>query len=399
VISFTGPSAFFRSTTARRARGQSLVELALIAPILIVMAMAVWDGGSVLREQVVLQQAARDGARVAATGYGTAILDAVVANAVIASARDLPGVSSTVSYPDAQSVQVRVTYVHSLITPVLRQAWAGGEGTMSLQASATFYLPHLTPVPATLVLPTQTPIPALTATPTATPVPAATSTPSPTSTATSTAVPTATVTATPPPTATQTRTATPPPTATPSPTSTSTSTATPSPTLTPSPTATPTRTPTLTPTSTSTATRTPTPSATATPTPTQTIAPTPTPTSALPCGTGVKTFPAFTANSGYWCTVHVTSSSLISAAWQENDDPRNQIVIIQGPPGPTSGNLATNQRLFGVLIAITSAPPAAAACQNAGLYSVYFFDGGVDIPAGSTGLVSLVSCNQGNQGG
>ena len=113
----------------------------------------------------------------------------------------------------------------------------------------------------------------------------------------------------------------------------------------------------------------------------------------------MKTFPAFTANSGYWCTVQVTSSSLISAAWQENDDPRNQIVIIQGPPGPTSGNLATNQRLFGVLIAVTSAPPAAAACQNAGLYSVYFFDGGVDIPAGSTGLVTLVSCNQGNQGG
>ena len=49
------------------------------------------------------------------------------------------------------------------------------------------------------------------------------------------------------------------------------------------------------------------------------------------------------------------SGTLRYDVWQENDDPRNQIVIIQGPPGPTSGNLATNQRLFGVLIAITSA--------------------------------------------
>jgi Flp pilus assembly protein TadG len=166
---------------ARRARGQSLVELALVAPILILLAMSVWDGGSALREQVVLQQAARDGARVAATGYGTAVLNSVVADAVVASARDLPGLSSTpgyltISYPDAQSVQVRVTYAHSLITPVLRQLWSGGSGTISLQASATFYLPQLTPVPATLV-PTPTPTPTQTPLPTPTPLPTATPTP------------------------------------------------------------------------------------------------------------------------------------------------------------------------------------------------------------------------------
>jgi hypothetical protein len=138
---------------------------------------------------------------------------------------------------------------------------------------------------------------------------------------------------------------------------------------------------------------------TATPTPTQTIAPTPTATPALPCGSSLKTFPAFTANSGYWCTVQVTSLSRISAGWQENNDSRNQILIIQGPPGSTSGNLAASGRLLGVLVAVTSSPPAAAACQNPGLYSVYFFDGGVDIPSGSTGLVTLLSCSSGNGGG
>jgi hypothetical protein len=118
----------------------------------------------------------------------------------------------------------------------------------------------------------------------------------------------------------------------------------------------------------------------------------------LPCGTSLKTFPAFTANSGYWCTVTVTSSSRISAGWAENNDPGNQIFIVPGSGGATTGNLAADTRILGILVAVTSAPPAAAACQNPGLYAVYFFDGGVDIPAGSTGLVTVLTCNQGNQG-
>jgi hypothetical protein len=164
-----------------RGRGQSLVELALVAPILILLAMSVWDGGSVLREQVVLQQAARAGARVAATGYGTSVASSVVGNAVLASAGDLPGLSSTpgyltISYPDAQSVRVLVRYDHALITPVLRQMWGNGTGMVALQASATFYVPQMTPVPGTVVPSTATPTPTPTMTPTpvrptATPVP------------------------------------------------------------------------------------------------------------------------------------------------------------------------------------------------------------------------------------
>jgi hypothetical protein len=167
------------------ARGQSLVELALIAPIVIVLAMAAWDGGGVLREQVVLQQAARDGARAAATAYAPGASQSFVAGAVLASAADLPGLSATpgylsITYPDAQSVTVRVQYAHALITPILRQLWSGG--TLTLVASATFYLPQMTPVPATTV--PSTPIPTATATPpaTATPTPTATATPTLTAT-------------------------------------------------------------------------------------------------------------------------------------------------------------------------------------------------------------------------
>jgi len=134
------------------------VELALVAPILILLAMAAWDGGSVLREQVVLQQAARDGARVAATGYGSAVLDTIVSDAVLASAADLPALRNTPGFltitRDPQSVRVQLRSAHALITPILRNLWGGGQGTITLGASATFYLAQLTPVPSPVVLST-----------------------------------------------------------------------------------------------------------------------------------------------------------------------------------------------------------------------------------------------------
>jgi hypothetical protein len=242
-------------------RGQSLVEFALVAPILIVLAMSVWDGGSVLREQVILQQAARDGARIAATTYAPAVLPGCattttgsVADAVLLSAADLPTLSSSpgylnVCYPDAQSVQVQVTSVHALFTPVLRWMWGGSQGSVTLHARATFYVPLS---PATVVAPPATPTP--------TPTPTPTFTPTPTSVPTATSTPSSTPTAT----LTPTRTSTPTPTRTPAPTGT----ATPTNTATPMNTATPTSTstPTMTPTNAPTATLTPTVTPTATPT-------------------------------------------------------------------------------------------------------------------------------------
>ena len=153
-----------------RARAQALVEFALVAPILIMLAMLVWDGGSVLRDQVILQQAARDGARVAATAYASTVFPACgpaispVAEAVKASAVDLPGLSSTVCYPDSQTVHMQVLYVHVLITPILRGIWGDSQGLLTLQANATFYL---APAPASVVPAPPTPTVTPTPTPTA----------------------------------------------------------------------------------------------------------------------------------------------------------------------------------------------------------------------------------------
>lgn len=159
----------------RLAPAQALIELALIAPVLIVLAMVIWDGGAVLREQVVLEQAARDGARVAATGFGTAsVSTSVVCDAVLASARDLPNLTcgaSNITYPDPNTVAVALSYSHPLFTPVVRQVWGGSQGALTLQADASFYVAPATQTPLTVVLstplPTATPVPP---TSTATPV-------------------------------------------------------------------------------------------------------------------------------------------------------------------------------------------------------------------------------------
>lgn len=163
-------------------RAQSLVEFALIAPVVILLAMAAWDGGGVLRDQVILDQAARDGARVAAMYYASTLQTTSVCAAVSTSAADLGSVScgaTNITYPanPPGSVQVQLSWSHALFTPVLRQLWSGGQGTITMHASATFFLPAQTQVPNTVVPSTATP------TPTPTPTPRPTATPSPTATA------------------------------------------------------------------------------------------------------------------------------------------------------------------------------------------------------------------------
>jgi hypothetical protein len=127
----------------RRAPAQSLIEFALLAPVLLVLVVAVWDGGSVLREQVILDAAARAGARLAATAYSGSgsIQPGDVTSAVYAAGADLPlGTSDPVTF-NAASGTVSVSHVHALYTPLLRLLWGNGSGAVTLQAQAKFYVP------------------------------------------------------------------------------------------------------------------------------------------------------------------------------------------------------------------------------------------------------------------
>jgi hypothetical protein len=145
--------------SSRRAPAQSLIEFALLAPVLLVLAILVWDGGSVLREQLILDGAARAGARLAATAYSGAgsIQLGDVTSAVFAAGTDLPLTTGDPVTFNAATGTVTVSHVHALYTPVLRLLWGNGSGTVTLKAQAQFYVPApvlnppLVPVPAPTV--------------------------------------------------------------------------------------------------------------------------------------------------------------------------------------------------------------------------------------------------------
>ncbi|MBV8717379.1 MAG: pilus assembly protein [Chloroflexi bacterium] len=263
-----------------RFKGQSIVEFALMVPVLLVLALITLDVGRLYVFWVDLSNAAREGAYVASIAYSGATPNATVVDAVINENPSLGLQASqvSVSYLSAGTiVSVQVSYPFQPIAPLVRSVFGN---SLSVTASAEFPV-RLQPTVAPTVAPS-------TATPTSTPIPTATNTPtatpSPTNTPTATATPTNTPTATPSPTNTPTATAT----HTNTPTATATPTNTPSPTPSPTNTPTATATPTNTPTATATPTNTPSPTPSPTNTPTATATPTNTPT-ATPSPTNTPT--------------------------------------------------------------------------------------------------------------
>ena len=128
-----------------RQRGQALVETALVAPIVLLLMLAMIDGGMVLRDQVSLQEAARQGARIAATEYSPNVTASQISAAVVA-ATDLQVVNNptniVVTSDSSGNVTVRVLYQHELWTPVMRRLWGGGTGMVAdAHGDYTFVVP------------------------------------------------------------------------------------------------------------------------------------------------------------------------------------------------------------------------------------------------------------------
>lgn len=304
-------------------RGQTMVEFALVVPVLLLVVFALLQFSVVLLARNAFAMAVRDGARTLAVHgtekdantlvCGTMISDlqnsAIMSSSYLsnltlyrANAND-PPVGSTPPPPQDTGTcvpqsggQGKWTYGASVgYPPYKRQIvfppdWVGVSANYTFHfwlpmfgSGVTFHensIARLEPLfaqgssgvtgPTPAPTFTSTPLPTNTPYPTATPYP--TSTPFPTSTPTDT--PTAAPTATDTPTMTPTITTTPTRTATPTPTSTATASTTL--TLTPTPVATVAATATLTPTSTAN-TPAPTLAVTVTPAPTLAVTPTPTP--------------------------------------------------------------------------------------------------------------------------
>jgi Flp pilus assembly protein TadG len=115
-----------RSGRKRRGeRGQSLVELALTLPVLLLLLVGVAELGNSLNAYITVVDAGRDGARLGSRGSAS---DDQIKNLVVTEMARLPNqvqlADITVThnpmsgYPSRKSIRVTVCYDHSLILGV-----------------------------------------------------------------------------------------------------------------------------------------------------------------------------------------------------------------------------------------------------------------------------------------
>lgn len=197
-----------RRRRRHHSRGQSLVELALILPVLMLLVAGTIDLGRIFYSQVTIANAAREGAIEAAMKPDSwvdggacnvttnrimcRVLNEAKGSFVAIAPADVdvtcdPSCNKTIG----NAVTVTVEGHFSLLTPLMATFTGGQNITFASRATAQIATP-----PAGGVASTPTPSPTPTPTPAATPTP----TPTPTPTGTATAAPTATPTPTPTPT-------------------------------------------------------------------------------------------------------------------------------------------------------------------------------------------------------
>jgi Flp pilus assembly protein TadG len=123
----------------RSERGQSLVEFALVLPLLLMVLFAIMDFGRIFQGYVTLANASREGARLAATGCGNSVTycsDGTIQARVTARDGNLT-TTTTVSYPDTggkkqgNSVRVRVNTTITLVTPLAPIIALAGGGSFN----------------------------------------------------------------------------------------------------------------------------------------------------------------------------------------------------------------------------------------------------------------------------
>ncbi len=110
--------------TVQSEKGQAVVELALVLPLLLLLLFGIMEFGRVFDASLVITQAVREGARAGAVG-GT---DADVTDAVMTVAGNLNQKSLSIAISPSQnertsggSITVEVNYSVQLVDPVISQ--------------------------------------------------------------------------------------------------------------------------------------------------------------------------------------------------------------------------------------------------------------------------------------
>jgi len=123
---------------SKKSKGQSLVETALVLPILLLLLTGIIDFGMLFNNYLVVSNASREGARSAAIGSTDEQISTVVHN--VAASLDPVRLSVTIT-PDqvagrstGESVAVTVQYEYNMITPIIA---ALVPGPLELKTSTT----------------------------------------------------------------------------------------------------------------------------------------------------------------------------------------------------------------------------------------------------------------------
>ena len=138
----------------RRSAGSATVEMAIVAPIVILLFLATVEMGLMVKDSLVVNSACREGARVAGLGWTTTQISAQVAAA--ATTLSATSLTTTLQYrtctsgtwgawanltdngtsnaaPSGAQVMVTVRYPHQLVTGGLFASVANaGKGTVNL---------------------------------------------------------------------------------------------------------------------------------------------------------------------------------------------------------------------------------------------------------------------------
>jgi PKD repeat protein len=197
-----------RTDHRRRSRGQSLVELTLVLPVVLLILLMALDFGRVFLGWVELNNIARIGANFAALnpeaweGAGNPALQAkyrelILRDAAAINCVEVPATPPDPTFPDpspnqyalGSRVQVNLACKFRLLTPFISAIVADSNQDVAVSAAAEFAIRSgaIAGIPVGSAAPTATPTP--TPTPTATPTPSPTPTSTPASTPTPTPAP------------------------------------------------------------------------------------------------------------------------------------------------------------------------------------------------------------------
>mgnify|MGYP001005131066 CR=1 FL=1 len=109
-------------------RGQSLVETAIILPVLILIVMGVIEFGLIFNKYIIITNASREGARKAALGGSDSEIIQVVEN--MTTTLKLSISPSFDSRKHGTQVKVEVVYKTGLITPVIGKLFPGEQAVV-----------------------------------------------------------------------------------------------------------------------------------------------------------------------------------------------------------------------------------------------------------------------------